>query len=840
MYRSFQRGYAGKGYLINCNSEMEISMNNNNKLHIRVGSRDSRLAIAQTMLVLDEVKKHNSDIEFELITMKTTGDKILDRNLDKIGGKGLFVKELDRALVDGKVDITIHSLKDLPMEVNPKLPVIGYFKREDAKDALIIKPGCEESFQNGIIGTSSNRRMVQLKKLYPGAQFKGIRGNVQTRMNKLKTQDYSATVLAMAGLKRLGLESCADRVFEPDELIPAAGQGILAIQGREGGDYSYMECVFDKNAEYEAMAERAFTKALNGGCSSPIAAYSYISGDTITLRGLYYDEVSDDYCTGVKTGLCKDAVHIGEELAMELKGKFTTANAGKVWLIGAGPGDIGLLTQKAVSLIKSADVIIYDALISMEILAILPPDAELINAGKRSSHHIIAQPDINRLLLDKALEGKRVVRLKGGDPFVFGRGGEELELLSKYNIPFEVVPGITSGIAVAAYNGIPVTHRDYTSSFHVITGHKKQDNKLDINFKALVDMDATLVFLMGVAALETICQGLIAAGMRPDTPAAILEKGTTSRQRRVISDIANLKAQADIENIEAPAVIVVGKVCALSDSFAWFEKLPLFGKQIVVTRPQNSISMLTEKLKNLGAQVIQFPTIKTQLITKDDGDRYTESILNAVNKIQHSDTPDCIAFTSPRGVEHFFEQLNILRIDIRRLFANNKLTFAVLGSGTGKALEKYGIYPDYMPLKYSARELGRTLASEWKKEYKKDGTIYIFRALEGSPELNRELDNAGIVYKDIAIYKTVYETGSHLKDKMYETFNNKDIDYVMFTSASTVRGFVKALPQLDYTQVNAVCIGEQTASCAKEYGMNIRISKEAAIDSLIDVIMDEI
>ena len=173
--------------------EISVKNNNNNKLHIRVGSRDSRLAIAQTMLVLDEVKKHNPDIEFELITMKTTGDKILDRNLDKIGGKGLFVKELDRALVEGKVDITIHSLKDLPMEVNPKLPVIGYFKREDAKDALIIKPGCEESFQNGIIGTSSNRRMVQLKKLYPGAQFKGIRGNVQTRMNKLKTQDYSGS-----------------------------------------------------------------------------------------------------------------------------------------------------------------------------------------------------------------------------------------------------------------------------------------------------------------------------------------------------------------------------------------------------------------------------------------------------------------------------------------------------------------------------------------------------------------------------------------------------------------------------------------------------------------------
>lgn len=289
------------------------------KKHIRVGSRDSKLAIAQTMLVLDEIKKANPDVELELITIKTTGDKILDRSLDKIGGKGLFVKELDKALLDGKIDIAIHSLKDLPMQVNPDIPVVGYSKREDARDVMIIKAGCENSFESGIIGTSSKRREIQLQKMYPNAKFKGIRGNVQTRLNKLETQDYCATVLAMAGLKRLGMTNCISRVFEVDEVIPACGQGILAIQARRDMDCSFLENVIDNNSYIAATAERAFTATLDGGCSSPIAAYAKIQGQDLVLRGLYYNEETKEYYTGIKKGNVNEAQKIGEKLAFELK-----------------------------------------------------------------------------------------------------------------------------------------------------------------------------------------------------------------------------------------------------------------------------------------------------------------------------------------------------------------------------------------------------------------------------------------------------------------------------------------------------------------------------------------
>lgn len=291
------------------------------KRHIRVGSRDSKLAVAQTMLVLDEIKKANPEVELELITMKTTGDKILDRNLDKIGGKGLFVKELDKALLDGKIDIAIHSLKDLPMQINPDIPIVGYSKREDARDVMIIKSGCENDFDKGIIGTSSKRREIQLKRLYPNASFKGIRGNVQTRLNKLETQDYSSTVLAMAGLKRLDMTNCISRVFEVDEVIPACGQGILAIQARRDMDCSFLENVVDNNSCIVATAERAFTCSLDGGCSSPIACYGEIQGEELVLRGLYYNEEKDEYCTGIKTGNISEAEKIGEELAFELKSK---------------------------------------------------------------------------------------------------------------------------------------------------------------------------------------------------------------------------------------------------------------------------------------------------------------------------------------------------------------------------------------------------------------------------------------------------------------------------------------------------------------------------------------
>lgn len=286
---------------------------------VRVGSRDSKLAVAQTQSVLHDIKKVHPEIEFELITMKTTGDKILDRNLDRIGGKGLFVKELDIALLEHRIDLSIHSLKDLPMEINPDIPLVGFSKREDPRDVLIVKPGVPLDFSEGCIGTSSRRRMEQLKKLYPKADFRGIRGNVQTRLGKLKEEDYTATVLAKAGLSRLHMEECIDRIFSVEEVIPAAGQGILALQGRKGEDYSYLSCVCSRESQYAATAERSFVGFLNGGCSSPIAAYASVEGEILTLRGLYYHEPSQDYSVGVKSGNVAEAEKIGKELAEELR-----------------------------------------------------------------------------------------------------------------------------------------------------------------------------------------------------------------------------------------------------------------------------------------------------------------------------------------------------------------------------------------------------------------------------------------------------------------------------------------------------------------------------------------
>ncbi len=289
---------------------------------IRVGSRDSKLAVAQTMLMLNEIKKHHADITFELVTMKTTGDKILDRNLDQIGGKGLFVKELDKALFDEKVDLTVHSLKDLPMEIDEEIPLVGFSIREDARDAILVKKASMDTYQDGLIGTSSRRRMEQLKKMYPHASYKGIRGNVQTRLRKLEEEDYDATILAVAGLKRLGMEHYATEIYSTSEMIPAAGQGILAFQGRKGEDYSFLSCVCPTASKIAAIAERSFVTCLDGGCSSPIAAFADVKGEEVLLRGLYYHEPAKDFCVGEITGDCKDAEKLGETLAKRLKQKL--------------------------------------------------------------------------------------------------------------------------------------------------------------------------------------------------------------------------------------------------------------------------------------------------------------------------------------------------------------------------------------------------------------------------------------------------------------------------------------------------------------------------------------
>ncbi|WMJ22037.1 hydroxymethylbilane synthase [Paludicola sp. MB14-C6] len=288
-------------------------------MKIKVGSRESKLAVIQSQIVIDAIKKKNPDIEVELVTMKTTGDIILNKTLDKIGGKGLFVKELDRALLNGDADITVHSFKDMPMDVDERLPIVAVSKREDARDVLILPKGQTEIDFSKPIGCSSARRRIQLQKLYPQCTVKSVRGNVLTRLDKLDSGEYSALILAYAGIKRLGLEDRVSRIFETSEILPAACQGILAVQSRKDFDVSFLDEFCDKDTLAISIAERSFIKTLDGGCSSPVAAYGVIENDNIILTGLYVEDDENQYIIKSKTANKSKAEILGKELAIEMR-----------------------------------------------------------------------------------------------------------------------------------------------------------------------------------------------------------------------------------------------------------------------------------------------------------------------------------------------------------------------------------------------------------------------------------------------------------------------------------------------------------------------------------------
>ena len=290
-------------------------------MKITVGSRESKLAVIQSNIVIDSLRESHPEIDVELLTMKTTGDKILDKTLDKIGGKGLFVKELDKALVDGRADLTVHSLKDMPMQVSEELPLVAFSKREDPRDVLVLPIGKDKLDKSKPIGSSSKRRQLHLKKLYPDMEVKPIRGNLQTRLKKLDEGEFSAIALAYAGLKRLGLEDRVSRVFSPSEMVPAACQGILAVQARKDFDESLLRDFNDEETKTIAMAERSFVTELDGGCSSPVAAFAEIQDGNITLTGFYVDEF-ENQLTKTVTGPLKDGVALGRQLAQNMKRKL--------------------------------------------------------------------------------------------------------------------------------------------------------------------------------------------------------------------------------------------------------------------------------------------------------------------------------------------------------------------------------------------------------------------------------------------------------------------------------------------------------------------------------------
>ena len=497
---------------------------------------------------------------------------------------------------------------------------------------------------------------------------------------------------------------------------------------------------------------------------------------------------------------------------------------GKVWLVGAGPGDAGLLTLKGKQVLSEADLVVYDALVGPGVLNLIPETAELIFAGKRAGNHYLRQEETNRVLLEEAQKGKKVVRLKGGDPFLFGRGGEELELLAENGVPFEVVPGITSAIAVPAYNGIPVTHRDYCASVHIITGHRRADSSLDIDFDALVRTEGTLVFLMGISTLPEICEGLLKAGLPADTPAAVLEKGTTADQRRISAAISTLTEECQRRPVRTPAIIVVGAVCALADTFSWYDQRPLAGVRVLLTRPKELSSRLAAMLRADGAEVLELPAIRT--VPLEDDSHLRESL----EKLSGGGY-DWLVFTSPSGVRIFFRKLMELS-DIRAL---GGVKIAAIGQGSEKALREFGIRADFVPSVYDGETLGREL----RQNCRSGERLLIPRAKIGNEALVEELRKEGkLSVTDLPTYDTVYAPSPVIDEKAY--LEAGEIDFAVFTSASTVKGFAEAVGETDYSGVKAICIGKQTAAAAEALGMKVRIAEKATLASLTDCLREAV
>lgn len=507
---------------------------------------------------------------------------------------------------------------------------------------------------------------------------------------------------------------------------------------------------------------------------------------------------------------------------------------GCVYLVGAGPGDPGLITVRGMRLLEQADIVVFDYLSNPQLLRHCPA-AETIYVGKQAAKHAMSQEQINQLLIDRAKEGKRVVRLKGGDPFVFGRGGEECEALHTAGVPFEVVPGITAAIAGPAYAGIPVTHRDLNSSFTLLTGHEKeadyQDPEArarqpgaasDLDWSALAKLPC-LAFYMGVKSLPGICQKLIENGMRPEMPAAVIQWGTTPRQRTIVGTIADLPKRVAKAKLSPPAITIVGRVVSLRDTLNWFETRPLFGQTVVVTRTRLQASELSIRLEELGARVIEAPTI--ELIPPADWSM-VDTALRSMAKY------DWVIFTSQNGVTFAKRRIMELGLDARA-FGGAKL--AAIGDATAAAItSQLSLRVDLCPKSFVAEALAAELIERGEVAGKR---FLLMRADIARPILRQKLEQAGASeVNDIPIYET--KAAASLPPVLLEAIDERQVQWVTFTSSSTARNFADLLGK-DYANrlsgVKLASIGPITTATIRELGLTPTIEAQISnIEGLVE------
>ncbi len=785
---------------------------------IMVGTRGSKLAVTQTKWVMEQLKKQFPNVKFEMKIIVTKGDEIQDVPLDKIGDKGLFTAAIEAQLLSGVIDIAVHSMKDLPSTFQDGLKLAKVPKREDPRDVLILREGLRgfEDLPHGAkIGTGSKRRLFQLLEHRPDIIPVPIRGNVETRIDKIVTEKLDGVILAAAGIHRLGISHLITAYLPIELMLPSPAQGALGLQFKADNIIAdeLLNAIADNHDDICVRAERSFLKHTNGGCHVPIGAYAKEIDGKLELSAVFGDEDGTVLYRVKQVGEFDSPEALGKSVADEMS-KLMTPNItlkGRVSLVGAGPGDPKLITVKGMERLKGCDVVVYDRLSSPKLLELVPKSATQIYVGKAAANHAMPQEEINQLLVDLAYKYKNVVRLKGGDPYVFGRGGEEVIKLKEHQIPFEVIPGITSPIAGLGYAGIPITHRGTAASFHIFTGQLK-DGENQIDYDAVSRLEGTLVFLMSIANFKQISEALIRAGKSPLTPAAIVSSATTHRQKVMVSTLGEMN---QFDDIPSPAFFAVGEVIHLREELNWFENLPLFGKRILVTRATKQSSSLTENLYELGAEVTSLPMIEIKPRPLNASEK---ELINSLATFSH------VWFTSENAVKIFFEILEMQGKDSRTLAGKKILA---IGPSTASALKTYGILPEHMPSAYTQEGI----LSLMKSQLSNDDHVLLPVAEDGRDELQNQLSGVCQLTR-VNLYRAELPEVNFIRNPL------DGLDAITFTSASTVSHFHETISKYNLkleAHTLLLSIGPITTETLINLGYtNIKTAQTHTIEGMLE------
>lgn len=777
-------------------------------MEYKIGTRGSRLALIQAEYVCNRLREAYPGEHFSIEIIQTRGDICKEKPLDQIGSAGVFAREIEQALLDGRIQIGVHSMKDMPAVPTEGLIFTKVWQREDPRDVLILRSAsCLEELPEGaVIGTGSKRRSFQLQSLRPDLRIVNIRGNVDTRLRKMEEQKLDGLVLAAAGLHRLGMEERITQYLETEEMIPAPAQGALAIEIRE--DQVELQQMLDRFAHEKSSrtvgAERGFLREIGADCHVPVGAICRMDENKrMCLQVMYGD------AEGKKIAYDKVFGENPEQMAKEAAAHIRMKLAGRVTLVGAGPGDPGLITVKGLEEIRRAECILYDRLIPKELLQQASSHCEMIYVGKENHHHAMKQEEINGLLIAKSMEYRRVVRLKGGDPYVFGRGGEEALALAEAGVPFTVIPGISSSIAAAECVGIPITHRGIADGFHVVTAHNRKDELADIDFEAMARGNDTCVFLMGLCKLPEIVAGLTEAGMSGDMPVAVIAKGTTPQQQCVCGTLDTILDLCQREKTESPAIILVGRVVALQEKIAAGEEKE---KRYLVTQVDEERSGLAELLERKGVTV---DILKTGKVGYQEDAISPEQIREA----------DWIIFTSRHGVEGFFRCLMAQQMDVRAL-ADCKI--AVVGRQTAQYLAEHGLQADMTACPQTGEALWKSLSQQAATG---DNLLYCKAANA------REQVPASLMERCHIHIANVYENyPTALRVPEIYTYQG-----IFFTCASSVQRFAEALDEekLEVWRRQSCCysIGPKTTEALRQQGVvHILEATETSYDALAELL----